>query len=173
VRTWALDQFANITGRYQPVEVQEAAFVGEDAEPEGFAAAFATDGQPGRAWAVGWDAERVVVDEPCAAAEGAASGALSVSFTQDTKVDRITVRAGLDRNNQQWSKQARPRTIDVRFSDGSCKRLDLKDEFGAQRFSVQAAAANGAIVTIVDAYPQHDGPGGLVALSEITFEARR
>jgi hypothetical protein len=174
VRTWVADQFANITQRYKAVEVREANVVGNAEEPTGFAAAQATDGQPSRAWAVGWNPEEEpVIEEPCAPVEGPAAGALAVTFGGEARVDRITVRAGIDRERKDLaSTMASPKIIDVLFSDGTCKRLDLKDTFSAQKFTVEGGRSEGATVSIVDVYKAADGPGDQVALSEITFETR-
>ena len=174
LRTWVADQFANITQGYKPVAVQESAVVGDAEEPEGTAARFATDGQTSRVWSVGWNTkEQAVVDEPCSPAQSPAAGALSVTFGRPARVDRVTVRAGIDRGNKELaSKQSAPRTVDLQFSDGTCQRLELKNDFSKQKFGVKAGQVENAVVNIVDVYPAADGPGDVVSIAEITFEAR-
>jgi hypothetical protein len=149
--------------------------VGEEPEPQGFPAEFATDGQPDRAWAVGWNTEiPPTIDEDCSTVQGPAASALAVTFAGPASVDRITVRAGLDREKKKdlASKQASPKLVDVRFSDGTCERLELKNDFSRQRFRVDVEQAEGAVVSVVDVYPAVNGPGDAVAISEITFESR-
>jgi hypothetical protein len=174
LRSWVADQFANITHGYKQVAVQESALVGDAEAPEGTAAEFATDGQTSRVWSVAWNTkEQAVVDEPCSPAPTPAAGALAVTFGQPSRVDRVTVRAGIDRGNkEQASKQAAPRTVDLQFSDGTCQRLELKNDFSKQRFGVKGGQFEGAVVNIVDVYPAADGPGDVVSIAEITFESR-
>jgi hypothetical protein len=173
VRGWAFDQLDRLRpATYTAAPVKGVALQGTP-ELEGFASAFAVDGEATRAWATPWDPSvpPLAKDAPCPAT-GAAAGSLQVDFTRPVDVDRLTVRAGLDRANPNWATQARPRVLDLVFSDQTCKRLTLADQAAPQHLSVGAKEVTSVVVRVVDAFPARDGAGQAVALSELTFEAK-
>jgi hypothetical protein len=171
-RDWVAGQIAEIRG-YESVAVSETAVDPPSARRAGFLAVYATDGQPTRAWAVGWrGADTPAPEGACGQVDSRASGVLLVSFAQESSVDRVTVQAGLARENQEWSKQSRPRTIELRFSNGDCHRLLLEDRPEPQTFDVSAGAVTGVTVAVLDAYRHLEGSGRLVAISEIAFARR-
>jgi hypothetical protein len=172
-RAWVGDQIARVRG-YETVAVSEAIVDPPGARRRGYLPAYATDGQPSRAWAVGWPTGiRPVTEGRCGEVASPADGSLVVSFARTSRVDRVTIQAGLDRKNENWSKQGRPHTVELRFSDGVCHRITLEDAFSPQAFDVDARAATGVTVVILDAYPHLEGRGNLVAISEIAFTGRR
>jgi hypothetical protein len=133
-----------------------------------FLAAYALDGDSVRAWATGW--KQPATAGECGAGTGGGDSALAVDLGQVTRVDRVVVRSGLDRERTtEWARQARPKTLDLAFSDSTCRRVDLADEAGPQTLQVDIAEASGARVTVVDAYPAKDGAGRLASLGEIEF----
>lgn len=173
-RGWLSDQVARAFPRsYQVVTPAGLAVVPEQPELPGYLPLYAVDGQPSRAWAVGWDqaAERGAA-EPCGQAPSVAAASLDVAFPAPVNLGRISVQAGLDRADGDWSKQGRPKTIDVVFSDGTCARLELADSFEPQHHEVEAAGVTAVRITVVDAYPHLDGDGALMALSEVAFAQR-
>ena len=173
LRGFVGDQIQQVRG-YEAVTVEKAVVVPADARRRSFPAAFATDGQPSRAWAVGWrGGGRRAPEGACGQVRSPAAGSLVVSLAQASRVDRVTIQPGLQRDNPNWSKQARPRTVELRFSDGTCQRISLGDAFEPQTFDVEARAVSDVQVVILDAYPQQEGRGDLTAISEIGFAARR
>jgi hypothetical protein len=156
--------------RYAAVPVETVTTDPELTGIDGFAVGYAVDGNPERAWAAQWQPP-VATGPPCQRAGGAQ--ALLVTFRGPAAVERITVRAGLAKGNDKRSLQYRPRRLDVLFSDGTCRVLDLADDAGAQTVAAKAAGVTNARIVVVDAYPPSDRGDGLVSLSEIGFEARR
>jgi hypothetical protein len=136
----------------------------------GFDLNYAVDGNPERAWAAPW-APPAAKGQPCNRAGGAP--ALLVTFRTPADVERVVVRAGLAEGNDKRALQHRPRVLDIRFSDGTCRVAELADKAGPQTIDVKAAAATHARVVIVGVYPPADAGDGLVSLSEVAFEVRR
>ncbi len=136
----------------------------------GYDVGFAVDGDLRRAWAARWQPPGDT-GAPCDRAGG--SPALLVTFRQPVSVDRLTVNAGLAEDSDERLRQARPRQLDVRFSDGTCAQVDLADVPTAQPVKVHAQLVTRARVVVVDAYPARDRPKVLLmSLSELTFESR-
>jgi hypothetical protein len=136
----------------------------------GFDPRYAVDGDAARAWAAPW-VPVAAGGAPCQRPGG--TPALTITFKSPAAVDRIVVRAGLAKGNDKRALQARPRRLDILFSDGSCKVADLADDAEAQTVDVAATGVAHARIVIVDAYPPSDQGDGLVSLSEIAFQTRR
>jgi hypothetical protein len=137
----------------------------------GYDVAFAVDGDPGRAWAAPWQ-PAADSGQPCHRAGGAP--ALLVTFRQPASLNRVTMLAGLAEGNDERARQARPRQVDLLFSDGTCTVFDLTDTPTAQHVDVNAAKITSVRVVIVDAYPARDARGTpLVGISEVGFQRRK
>jgi hypothetical protein len=156
--------------RYAAVPLESVAADPDLPGIEGFDLRYAVDGDAERAWAAGWRPP-VATGPPCQRAGGAQ--ALLVTFRKPAAVERITVRAGLAKGNDKRTLQYRPRQLDVLYSDGTCRVVDLADDAGEQAVGAKAAGVTSARIVIVDAYPPSDRGDGLVSLSEIGFEARK
>lgn len=166
------DQWARLVpGQTRTVPVAAVTVEPDQPQEDGFLPSYAVDGIPTRAWAVAWDPDAVEEPGPPCAGSRAAGGALRVLFERPSEVNRVTVRAGLDRSLEDWSKQARPRQIDVGFSDGTCIRATLDDRAEPQQLeNLEVGQVDSATLTLVDAYPALAGEGRLIAVSEIAFE---
>jgi hypothetical protein len=137
----------------------------------GYSVKFAVDGDPGRAWAAPWQ-PAADTGGPCRRPGG--TPALLVTFPQAATVSRLSIRAGLAAGNDERSRQAQPRVLDVQFSDGSCTTVELANTPDAQQFPVTTGAATSARIVIADVYPAPDAQGPpLVSLSEVTFQRRK
>ena len=175
---WGADARARITEQIDRVvphryaNVQPQAVTTDPAVPDlpGYDVKYAIDGDPGRAWGTAWRPP-AAAGEPCRRPGGAA--ALLVTFGQPTSIDRVVFRGGLAKGNDTRTLQARPRRLDVLFSDGTCAVADLGDDAGPQKVGAKAAAVTNARVVIVDVYPPADGGESLVSLSEVSFERRK
>jgi hypothetical protein len=137
----------------------------------GYDVKFAADGNPGRAWAAAW-VPVAANGQPCNRAGGAP--ALVITFRQPDAIRRVTVQAGLADGNDQRTQQARPRELDLLFSDGTCTVFDLTDSAAAQTVNVRVNGATSVRATIVDAYDAQDATGRpLIAISEISFQRQK
>jgi hypothetical protein len=176
---WGGDVRSQLRGRidrllphsYVDVKVDQTATDPATRALPGFDVAFAVDGDPGRAWAAPW---RPAGDsgQPCRRAGGAP--ALVLTFRQPATINRVTIAAGLAEGNNERPQQARPRQVDLLFSDGTCTVFDLADSPGGQHVDVNAAKVTNVRVVIVDAYPPRDAGGApLVSLSEVGFQQRK
>jgi len=136
----------------------------------GYDVGFSVDGDRGRAWAARWQ-EAAPGGAPCGRPGGAP--ALLVTFRQPVAVERISVAAGLPDGNDERLRQARPRELDVLFSDGSCAVVQLRDSPDVQSIDVRTQEVTNARVVITDVYPAKDQSGdALATLGEVSFEAR-
>lgn len=164
-----------LLGRYEPVEVSNVSAAtaegpaGQDPQIPGFLLSYAADGYDTTAWATTWDPDSASEVDECSGAP-AAGTTLTLEFAEPTNVDRIRVLPGISRDKEQWRRQFRPRTVDVRFSGGACERLRLNDRFELQEYGVEVEAADSATVMIVDAFEPEQGNQQLVAISEIAFD---
>jgi hypothetical protein len=161
-----------IPGRFQDVEVAAVSVEPPGTEEiRGFLPSYAVDKLPTRAWATR-------VTAPAGADPGAQCAAdgnqpeLVARFAAPTQIDRVTIQAGLDPGSPDRLKQARPRTVDMAFSDGQCVRQQLLDVFDPVNIAVPAAQAESVRIRIVDVYPPRSGQGDLAAISEVTFSQR-
>jgi hypothetical protein len=136
----------------------------------GFDTAFAVDNNRERAWASRWQSP---ADEgtPCRRPGGAPT--LLVTFDRPVQIDRVSVAAGLADGNPQRDLQARPRAIDVLFSDGTCQTENLTDNAAEQQFKTEVKSVTSVRLTVVEVYPPSDpAQTVLVGLGEVRFETR-
>jgi hypothetical protein len=176
---WGGDLRARVTSQidrflphsYETVPVDQTTTDPATKALPGFDVGFAADGDPGRAWAAPW-APVGTNGQPCHRAGGAP--ALVITFKQPSAVARVIVQAGLAEGNDERPRQARPRLVDLLFSDGTCTPVDLTDSAGPQQFDVKAAGVTSVRAVIVDAYDARDATGPpLVSLSELTFQRQK
>jgi hypothetical protein len=156
---------------YTDVPIDQAATDPITRALPGFDVKFAVDGDPGRAWAAPWR-QGTSSGQPCHQDGGAP--ALVVTFRQPASLNRVTMLPGLSESNDQRFRQARPRQVDLLFSDGACTVFPLQDDPTAQHIDVKATNVTSVRVVIVDAYPPRDATGPpLVSISEISFQRQR
>jgi hypothetical protein len=175
VRSWGDRQLDRIIpGRFQDIPVASVTVAppaGE--EVRGFLTSYAVDGQPGRAWAIPTSAVPGAnnAGQPCSAM--ANQPALEARFEQPTRLDRITIQAGLNPESPERLKQARPRVVDMLLSDGQCLRQEeLPNSFEPFNVAAPGGEVESVKMQIIDVYPAESGAGDLVAVSEITFSQR-
>jgi hypothetical protein len=82
---------------------------------------------------------------------------LLVPFANPASVERVAIRSGLAEGNNQRTLQARPRRIELSFSDGTCLPYQLANSPGEQRIRVKATGVDQVRLTIIDVYPPEDG----------------
>jgi hypothetical protein len=176
---WGPDLRGELTGRldkflpksFVDVPVEQAATDPATKALPGYDVKFAVDGDPGRAWAAPW-VPASTNGQPCQRAGGAP--ALVLTFRQPDAVRRVTIEAGLADGNDERGRQARPRQVDLLFSDGTCTVLDLTDSAAAQHVDVKVNGVTSVRATIVDAYDARDATGTpLVSISELSFQRQK
>ncbi|WP_433731923.1 hypothetical protein ACQP2Y_12860 [Actinoplanes sp. CA-051413] len=72
-------------------------------------------------------------------------------------MERVAIRSGLAEGNNRRTLQARPRRIELSFSDGTCVPYQLANSPGEQRIRVKATGVDQVRLTIIDVYPPEDG----------------
>lgn len=155
---------------YQPVEVVNATVEPAEAAVDNYQPTNAVDGSSSLAWAVAWSDP-----ETPAQCGTASSPALVVQFARPTDVSRIVIYAGLDPSDTNQNRQIVPKVVDILFSTGTCDRVELTPDNGAQEFKVDGAQADDARMQIVAVYPpqqttnatDQNRDGRLAAISEI------
>jgi len=173
-RDWVDDTTARVLpGAYEDAAIGGLTVVPEQPADPDYLPSHAVDREPTRAWGVSWVGPAgTEPPPPCGQAPSAAAATLQLTFAQPVAVDRVTIQAGIDPANAEATRQVRPRTVDILFSDGQCYRAVLEDRFDPQPVDVDVLEATGAELRVVDGYPALDGPGDLATLGELTFSHR-
>ncbi|MBU4556975.1 MAG: hypothetical protein KJ747_08900, partial [Actinobacteria bacterium] len=114
----------------------------------------ALDGRPDTAWAE-------------AASGDGAGESIKVEFDAPTNVAELRIVSGYAKTRELFRKYNRPKTLKVKFADGTSKLLDLDDQPGLQRFPLAASGATAATIEIVDVY--HGTTRNETYISEIQF----
>jgi hypothetical protein len=165
-----------IPGRFEELPVESVAlWPATDEQIVGFLPSYAVDGIPTRAWATRWNPEAAAAPgEPCAAMTDQQSDqqSLDVRFAGPSRVDRVTLLPGLPADSADRLKQARPRVVDMLFSNQQCVRQEVPDSAAPLDINLEVPEVASVTVQVVDAYPAQSGAGNLVAFSEITFARR-
>ena len=161
-----------IPGRFEDLEVASVSVDPPGGEEiRGFLPSYAVDGIPSRAWAT--RAAAPGGGEPGEQCAGIGTQpSLVAQFAEPTQIDRVAIQAGLDPESPERLKQARPRIVDMQFSDGQCLRQELPDSFAPLNINVPAAQTDSVTLNVVTVYPAQSGAGDLVSISEVTFSRR-
>ncbi|KPM56697.1 hypothetical protein CcI49_26725 [Frankia sp. CcI49] len=168
-RSWAADRLSTVLpGSYR--EIDEFASVRVDPEMDerpGYLAQRAVDGSRNRAWMTAWD-PTAEIGESCPKTAGR-SATLVLRFTSAVRVDRVSIRAGLPKNDPEAPVQAQPKQIGIQLDD-QCWTKDLSDSGEPQVLKgVAGRDVRIARVWIVDTFDHSNGSGTFVAISEIDF----
>jgi hypothetical protein len=168
VRSLAGDQVARfLPDEYEPVAVEAEEGAGD---LPGFPSRFAIDGEPSRAWAVGWNPEAPVSKE-CGGVSGAA-GSLTVRASSAEGIDRITVHNGLADDNPNVGKHATPKLLDVIVPGDTCTRIELDEDAAPQHRSLDIQGAKQIVFLVADVYPAKAGDSTVVSLSDLELEQK-
>lgn len=173
-RGWVSDHAAGLLPHsYKEIDVKSWRVEPAEEELPGYSQAFAVDGFRNRAWATAWHPDRPP-GESCADTEQAGrSATLVLLFDDAVRIDRVSIRAGLDGKDPQRLTQARPRRIGVQLGDGPCQILSLRDVPDRQDLNVRGKDVRIVKVWVTEAYDPSDGQGNVIAISEIDFLAER
>jgi hypothetical protein len=173
-RSWVGDRLAGLLPHsYEEIKVEKVSVDPPQPDIDGYAADFAVDGFRNRAWVTAWDPAQPI-GRDCRETVGRRSATLVLDFAKEVRVDRVSIRAGLDEKNPDHNTQARPKRFGLQLGDKSCQTLPLKPGPDRQDFDVEKAGeVSYAKVWIIDADEPADGPGNRVAISELDFLTAR
>jgi len=140
-------------------------------------AIWAVDNVRERGWSTQWTATTAGdSDAACQSASGGGNTgitetSLAISFPNPIDVREIGVEAGLvksaERNNR-WQ----PKTLELRWKNGECQSINLKNTADLQRFRVRRGLVNGVVIAVVAGYPPVDPGIGRLDIGEITVWKR-
>jgi ribosomal protein L40E len=167
---WVQSRFDDLRDTLEPATVQQAALDPASApeRPE-YAPRFATDRDEGSAWATAWTAG----DGPVACGAGHGAEGLVLALGEVVDLRAVEVLAGLPAGDPLRQGQVRPRTVELRFSDGSCALIALRDAGEPQRVRLpQPVSTSSVRVDVVEVYPAAQPQSDLVAISELELLRR-
>jgi hypothetical protein len=173
-RRWVSDRVAGLLPHsYKEIDVKSVSVEPNEVDRPGYTPLFAVDGFRNRAWATSWRPDRPPAGPSCVDSVGPSS-TLVLTFAEPARIDRVSIRAGLDEKDPDRSRQARPKKIGIQLGDGPCQLRQLRDEAGRQDVDVRGRDVPYAKVWVTEAYDPADSEGELlVAFSEIDFLANR
>ncbi|HST86148.1 MAG TPA: zinc ribbon domain-containing protein [Kineosporiaceae bacterium] len=173
------DQIGHVRGTGRVAGLTATALpAGDQPDPT---ARFAVDGVRARGWTTQWtattdgDPDRACQAQPDqlqpgVAPAGATATSLAIDFKTAVDVREIGFEAGLvepDERTDRWQ----PQTLELRWKNGECQSVDLKNSPDLQRFGVHAGLVGGVVITIVAGYAPAD-PGSRLDLGEVTVWQR-
>jgi hypothetical protein len=171
----ATDLVGHVLGSGRVTGVTAQAVPG-DAFPD-VPAAWVVDDVRGRGFATRWVAASPGSSAP--ACRGAASGTFSslvLTFPQPTDVREVGIEAGPPANDPQVAARWRPKTLELRWSNGVCQTVELGEDAELQRFAVNQnvddTMVTGVSVVVVAAYRPASGNSDRLDIGEITFWRR-
>ncbi len=169
-RAWASDRFAGLLPHsYREIRVGSVSVTPPEKDLSGFAPWNAVDGFRDHSWATAWHPERPIDPAADCPETSGRSATLVVHFDEQVRIDRVSVRAGLDGRDPTRLAQARPKRIGVQLGGGGCQILPLRDVADAQELAVHGRDVGFVKIWIVEAYDAASGPNNAVAISEIDF----
>jgi hypothetical protein len=134
---------------YVPVHAVSTAVSSEIA---GYPASFLTDNVNNDYWAA--DVSRDPQPE------------MVITFDGKTDLDALVITSGA--NGPDFSRYARPKTIQIAYSDGTGETVTLRDDWNSVAYHVHARQVTSMTVRITSVYPVADSTD--VAMAEIEFQ---
>lgn len=163
---------------YTVVRAEMAATDPAVADVPGFEPGNAIDLDRGTAWATSWTQPSPGTASPdtgaCSRSDG--SSRLVIQFRQPVDISRIRILPGMPAVSPDRHGQNRPKTVDLKLSDGSCGTVDFDDVPDERSVEISGDAITTIDVSIIDVYPADPAPdlraGALVAVTEVVAESR-
>lgn len=143
-------------------------------------APWAVDGQRDRGWTTRWTASgNGNPDAACpsgAAKAGstpasATANALVLTLPAPTDIREIGIEAGPTADDER-SGRWQPKTLELRWSDGQCQRVDLADVPDLQRVGVHQGTVRSVTLAVVAGYPPANAGSDRLDIGEVTFWQR-
>lgn len=140
-------------------------------------ASWAVDDVRERGWSTQWTA--TTAGDPDAACQSASGDgntgitatSLAIAFPNPIDVREIGIEAGLVKPNER-NDRWQPKTLELRWKNGECQSINLKNTADLQRFRVGRGLVNGVVITVVAGYPPVDPGIGRLDIGEITIWKR-
>jgi hypothetical protein len=130
------------------------------------------DSHPDTSWSASWTDPTTGATSLTCGPVGPQS-AVSVTAPRPIRLRAIQLRGGLSTEDQTRLLQSRPRILELRFSNGSCQRVTVKDVFDRQTVSVHAVTTDSVRVSVVGTYAPEVSPGiPAVSISEMSLLTR-
>ena len=101
------------------------------------------------------------------------SGDLLIGFGVPSTIDRLVIQAGIDHADVRWAQLDRPALVDLLFSDGTCIRIHLADQFTPQHFGLHLRNVTSVILVVAGVYPAETRDMDVTAISSVSFMHRR
>ena len=168
----ATDLVGHVLGSGRVEDGVTARAVPADAYPD-IPAAWVVDGVRARGFATRW-----TLGPPgdpgaaCGTARSATASSLVVTLPGPTDVREIGIEAGLPAGDPQIEARWRPRTLELRWSNGRCQTVQLAKEPGLQRFAVEPGEMTDVSIAVVAGYGPGNGGTDRLDIGEITFWRR-
>ncbi|WP_261569964.1 hypothetical protein [Frankia gtarii] len=167
-RGWAAGRISGVLPHsYKEVDVSGVGVTPAQRDLRGYPPMFAVDGYRNRAWVTAWNPDEAI-GETCSKTVGR-SAILVLTFARSVRIDHVSIRAGLPKDDPAAPSQVRPKRIAIQFGDEQCQFKDLLKVAEPQLLNVTGKDTQLARVWIVDAYDAATAPGNQVAISEIDF----
>ena len=165
---WAKARWYDFKGTVVPVRDITPTLDPAGSENADFPPPYAIDGDEGTAWAANWTGTGK--PEGCGTPNTAAG--LLLTFQEPVDLRRLDVRAGLPTADPARLTQHRPRVLELRFSDGDCVTLPVRDSGDLQVVELDPVSTTSVRMDVVAVYPADAAGATLVALSEIALFQR-
>lgn len=176
---WIGDRWADL--RHEVVQVSDVQAVAAPAESAiaQFAAGNLVDNRANTAWATAWSANSAAdptvreCQPPASPVPAGAPGTVILLTPDPIAVREIEVAAGLPADDPRRQREWRPRTLQLAFSDGQCRQVELSDVPELQKIAVEPVESSQIRVSVIDAYPPvPDQPVDQVSISELRLYTR-
>jgi hypothetical protein len=166
--SWFNNVIRDWRGSLATVNGVTSASVTPSAAVQGFPARDATDKNSTTAWATVFNGPNSAPSGQCSSTPTAA--ALLVTAPHQITLRAVMVQTGLttpDRS-QQWV----PTALDLTFSDGSCQRINVKNEPQPQVIRIHRVKTNDVRIVVVAADSPQSGSTPLAAITETALLVR-
>jgi hypothetical protein len=167
---WAKQQWYALRGTVTAAKGITAGTDPPSADPRSVLAAKAVDGDVATSWQVNFAGGPTATGTACARTVG--EPALVLSSPKPITVRGLRLVTGVS-DPAQRLLAPRPATLDLEYSDGSCRSITVKDDAAAQQVSVPAQTTTVVRITVAAAYPAQGGSTSTaVAISEVSLLVR-
>lgn len=96
-----------------------------------------------------------------------------VTLPQEVSLNRLSVAAGLPKDDSRRAQQYRPKALQLAFTDGTCQRVELADADGLQMLPLETVRTGAVRIWVASAYsPASDQPQDIATIAEVRLFQR-